>query len=45
MKSLTSSYEAGFPMVFHNKDFIGGFNETKDYINKLDVFDKINDDF
>lgn len=44
MKSLTDKEIKGFPMVFHENIFIGGYNETKDYINKLDAFE-INDNF
>jgi glutaredoxin len=48
MKSLTNIEIKGFPMVFHNKNFIGGYIETKDFIDKLEkmnAFDKLNDDF
>ena len=45
MKNLSDKEIKGFPMVFHNKNFIGGYNETKDYINKLEAFDKITDNF
>ena len=30
-----------FPMVFLNKRFIGGYTETKDYIEKLEAFNFI----
>ena len=29
-----------FPMVFNGSIFIGGFNETQDYVNKLLTFDE-----
>jgi hypothetical protein len=45
IKSFTNIEIKGFPMVFYNKNFIGGYNETKDYLNKLEAFDKISDDF
>jgi len=45
MKSLTNNEIKGFPIVFYNNNFIGGYIETKDYLNKLEVFDKISDDF
>ena len=28
-----------FPIVFHNGTFIGSYNETKDYIEKITCFD------
>ena len=34
-----------FPMVFHDEKFIGGFNETKEYLETLktlNTFEKIN---
>lgn len=43
MKELAKKEIKGFPMVFHNKYFIGGYIETKDYINKLNVFNEIDD--
>lgn len=48
MKSFTNKEIKGFPMVLYNKTFIGGYNETKDFVDKLekmDAFDKLNDDF
>ena len=45
IKSFTDKEIKGFPMVFYDKIFIGGYNETKDYINKLQVFENITDDF
>lgn len=32
-----------FPMIFNNGTFIGGFNETVDYINKMEAFEENND--
>lgn len=29
-----------FPMVFDNQEFIGGFSETQDYVQKLLNFDE-----
>lgn len=48
IKSLTIKEIKGFPMVFYNKNFIGGYNETKDFVDKLEkinAFDNLNDDF
>lgn len=28
-----------FPIIFHNGTFIGSYNETKDYIEKITCFD------
>jgi len=38
MDELTSKTHRTFPMVFLNKRFIGGYTETKDYIEKLEAF-------
>ena len=35
---LTGKTPRTFPMVFLNNRYIGGFMETKDYINKLEAF-------
>lgn len=35
---LTGVTPRTFPMVFLNKRYIGGFIETKDYIDKLEAF-------
>ena len=48
MKSLTNTEIKGFPMVFYNKKFIGGYNETKDFVDnleKINAFDKLDDEF
>lgn len=48
IKSLTNIEIKGFPMVFYDKIFIGGYNETKEFVDKLEkmnAFDKLNDDF
>lgn len=48
IKSLTDKEIKGFPMVFYDKTYIGGYNETKDFVDKLEkknAFDKLNDDF
>lgn len=38
IKSLTEKEVKEFPMVFYNSEFIGGYNETRDYLNKLEAF-------
>lgn len=35
VKDLTQKDIKQFPIIFHESDFIGGYNETKEYINKL----------
>lgn len=48
MKGLTNIEIKGFPMVFYNKKFIGGYNETKDFVDnleKINAFDKLDDEF
>jgi glutaredoxin len=35
---MTGERPRTFPMVFLNKRYIGGFTETKDYIDKLEAF-------
>lgn len=44
MKSLTGKEVKGFPMVFYNSEFIGGYNETSNYLKKLEAF-RIDDNF
>jgi glutaredoxin len=34
----------GFPIVFYNNEFIGGYIETKEFIKKIEAFE-INDNF
>jgi glutaredoxin len=40
INKISNTEVKGFPMVFHNKKFIGGYNETKIYIEKLLAFDE-----
>ena len=42
--SRAQKQTGGFPKVFHNSVFIGGYAETKEYINKQLTFDE-NADF
>lgn len=42
--SCAQKQTGGFPKVFHNSVFIGGYAETKEYINKQLTFDE-NADF
>jgi glutaredoxin len=44
IKGFTDKEIKGFPIVFHNSDFIGGYNEIKQYLKKLEAFE-INDNF
>ena len=44
IKTLTNKEIKGFPMVFYNSEFIGGYIETKDFIKKMEAFE-INDNF
>jgi glutaredoxin len=38
IKNLVGYKYNTFPMVFHNNQFIGGFNETKTFYDKNDAF-------
>lgn len=44
MKERANKEYKTFPMVFNNGVFVGGFNETQEYFNKLLQFDE-NADF
>jgi glutaredoxin len=44
MKERIGKEYRTFPMIFKDTQFIGGFTETQDYVNKNLCFDK-NDDF
>jgi glutaredoxin len=33
IKKITKTNWKTFPIVFHNENFIGGFNDTQNYIN------------
>ncbi len=35
IKNIANTECNFFPMVFYNKEFIGGFKETKEYVEKL----------
>ena len=39
MDKLTSVQHRTFPMVFSDGTFVGGYTETKSYIDKLSAFD------
>lgn len=41
MEELIGKPYRTFPMVFYNGEFIGGLNETTNYMNKLKSFDNI----
>jgi len=43
IKSYAKKDIGGFPAVFNDEQFIGGYNETKDLIDKLLFF--VEDDF
>jgi hypothetical protein len=39
IKELAKKDHKTFPIVFHNKVFIGGFNETNEYLDTLNAFE------
>jgi len=41
---LTQKEVKFFPIIFYNGQFVGSYNETKDFIKKLTCFDE-NEDF
>lgn len=41
MDSYTGKEHRTFPMVFLDKRFIGGYSETKKYIDEMDAFDMV----
>lgn len=45
MNNYTNCEWNRFPMVFHNGKFIGGFNETKIYVDKLLAFNFYRNEF
>ena len=38
IKTIVGREYKTFPIIFHNNQFIGGFNETKIYFDKNDAF-------
>lgn len=41
MKDISGKECKTFPMIFHRASFIGGFNELKEYEEKMNAFDNV----
>jgi glutaredoxin-related protein len=41
IKNLTNKEWKTFPIVFHEGEFVGGFNETNIFLEKMDAFDNV----
>ena len=41
INKLSNTSVTMFPIIFNNRLFIGGYNETQDYINKILSFDNL----
>ena len=38
MDKVSTKTPRTFPMVFHNGQYIGGYEDTKEYVDKLEAF-------